>query len=317
MKTLYFNRKTLLGEYYDSFSLKVNVPDDFSLSKEVDEIKEYIHAENELNQKLYFKDIYINQEKEIIIDYEETLDITDKPVLLKIHKTNIDGEYLYSELILDENTNEYITIETINEFNSNGDLNIPILIEVQKETENGEKIFLKPVIETIVEEVFDHTETTTEITDKPVLKPIYIKAIKDIYNHTEYFSIHEVLEKKLENIIETTEYDSICMDIFLDENDLDLNNSFANTGVGILQLPPNGYASTKSIELTGLSKRFELIELDKLPKGINIYINDNQIINNQLELEQAVNSIKISFINTTNKYLDIKSYCIIYKEEDV
>lgn len=107
------------------------------------------------------------------------------------------------------------------------------------------------------------------------------------------------------------------MDIFLDENDLDLNNSFANTGVGILQLPPNGYASTKSIELTGLSKIFKLIELDKLPKGINIYINDKQVINNQLELEQAVNLIKISFINTTNKYLDIKSYCIIYKEEDV
>lgn len=318
MKTLYFNRNTLMGEPQNFMSLAIQVDDDFSLTKDVQVLKEHKQKEDSEGNKIYLKDVYKEEVEEVLNYYDETLEVTEKPLMETVQKTNDSGDKLYLETIIDEETEEELdTFETTKAFDEKGNRNEPIMIEQQKVTANGKPIYLKPVMKEVVHKIFDHVEETTEQTDNPVLEPVYITEVKDVFKDLEHFSINDVLYAKLEGMVEDSDYDSICAGLFLSEDEIDLEKSFANTGVGILQLPPSGYVTTKSIELTGKAKSFTFINLDPLPEGISVYVNTKKVVDNKVELASPVGSIKIKFSNTTDKFIDIKSYCIIYKEEIV
>lgn len=316
MKTLYFNRKTLLGEQQNLISLGVNVPDNFSLTKEVEEIKEYKQKENEEGTKLFQKEVYREEVEEVLDGYDETIEETEKPLMTKVQKTDEEGNKLYLEHLYDGEGEVTDTFESTTQEDSLGNKNEPIMIEVQKTTEGGKPLYLKPRYVQITHQVFDHYEETTEETDEPIMLPVFIIVTKDVFKDVEAFSITEVISAKIEALVEESQYDSIIADLFLNEEDLDLEKTFANTGVGILQLPPSGYAQTKSIPLNGKAKVFQFIELDKLPAGVSAYVNTKKVIDGKVELASPVSNITIKFLNTTKKFLDVKSYCVVYKEEE-
>jgi hypothetical protein len=134
------------------------------------------------------------------------------------------------------------------------------------------------------------------------------------YSENPYeFTLDEILEAKYKTILEASQEDNILADMFLDENDLDLTdvNHKANTGVGILELLPDGQAVTKSITLAKSTSTFTLLEFNS-DTGVDIYINDVKFTGNTVTLASAVDNCTIKFVNTTNKLKLVKSYAIGY-----
>lgn len=312
MKTLYFNRQTLLGESKTPISLQVLVPQNFTLTKDVDELDKIVQKENENGEKIYLKEVFNITTEEVIKGYDETLTETDKPCMETVHDTDSDGNKLYTENIYDEEGKVVDTMTTTKSHNEDGEENTPITKEVQKVSNNGNLIYLKPIIEIIEHKEFDHFEEVVEETETPCMVEVFKKVSKEVNANPEAFTITEVLSEVYLNLVDNSQYDYVVADIFLNEDDLDLEKSYANTGVGILQLPPNGYAVTKTIRLQHPSKTFKVIDLEPLPEGISMYINTKKVVNGEVTLTNSTSKLVIKFTNTTDKYLDIKSYTILH-----
>lgn len=312
MKTLYFNRLTLLGESKTPISLQVKVSDDFTMTKKVDELEKLVHKENENGEKIYLKEVFNIITEKIPKGYDETLEVTELPCIEIVQDTDEKGNKLYVEYIYNEEGEAVDTMTTTKSHNENGEENIPITKEVQKVSTNGNLIYLKPVFEIIEHKEFDHLEETTEETEIPCMIEVFKKVTKEINANPEFFNITEVLAEVYLNMVDNSQYDYIIADMFLNEEDLDLEKSYANTGVGVLQLPPKGYVVTKPILLEQSSNTFKVVDLDSLPEGISMYINTKKVVNGEVTLANATSKLTIKFSNTTNKYLDIKSYTILY-----
>lgn len=312
MKTLYFNRLTLLGEFKTPISLQVQVPNDFSITKEVDELDKLVQKENEDGEKIYLKEVFNIITEKIPKGYDETLEVTELPCIEIVQETDEDGNKLYVEYIYNEEGKPVDTMITTKSHNENGEENIPITKEVQKVSNNGNPLYLKPIFEIIEHKEFDHFEETTEETETPCMVEVFKKVTKEINTNPESFTINEALAKVYLNMVDNSQYDYIVADMFISEEDLDLEKSYANTGVGVLQLPPKGYVVTKPIPLEQSSNTFKVVYLDPLPEGISMYINTKKVVNGEVTLANATSKLTIKFSNTTNKYLDIKSYTILY-----
>lgn len=312
MKTLYFNRHTLLGESKTPISLQVQVPQGFTLTKEVDELDKIVQKENENGEKIYLKEVFNITTEEVIKGYDETLTETDKPCIETVHDTDSDGNKLYTENIYDEEGKVVDTMTTTKSHNEDGEENTPITKEVQKISNNGNLIYLKPIIEVVEHKEFDHFEEVVEETETPCMIEVFKKVNKEVNANPEAFTITEVLSEVYLNLVDNSQYDYIVADIFLNEDDLDLEKSYANTGVGILQLPPKGYAVTKPIMLEQASKTFKVMELEPLPQGVSMYINTKKVVNGEVTLANATSKLTVKFANTTDNYLDVKSYTILY-----
>lgn len=170
----------------------------------------------------------------------------------------------------------------------------------------------------IDDEGIEHTgtvkvlEPTEWIDNEPVMIPnIEEKTVTFSENPTE-FTVEEILQAKYQSLLDSSNYDYILADIFLNEDDIDLTDKdhAANTGVAIMQLLPNGQAKTKTITLEAEVSSFELLELEC--SGVDVYINDVKLINNKAALSNPTNEVVIKFMNTTNKSVDVKSYAIAY-----
>lgn len=312
MKTLYFNRLTLLGESKTPISLDVQVPDGFTLTKEVDEVDKIVQKENEEGEKIYLKEVFNITTEEKLIGYDETIEETKLPCIEIVQKTDEEGNKLYVEYIYNDEGEPVDSMTTTKSHNENGEANVPITQEAQKVSDSGNLIYLKPIIEVIEHKEFDHYEETTEVTEKPCMVEVFKKVPKEINANPEVFNMTEVLAEIYLKLVDNTQYDYIIADRFLNEDDLDLEKSFANTGVGILQLPPKGYAVTKSIPLDQPSKTFKVVNLDSIPEGISMYINTKKVVDGEVTLANNTSKLTIKFANTTEKYLDIHSYTILY-----
>lgn len=155
-----------------------------------------------------------------------------------------------------------------------------------------------------VSDDFNPSKTVTDIDGNTMAVSFQQNAI--------LFTLQEVLQAKYQDILDNSNYDYIIADMFLNEDDLDLTdiNHSANTGVALVQLLPQGQVKTKDINLEVPSKDFELLE--GVLEGVDIYINDVKFINNKLSLVEDVGSVVIKFINTTDKFVNLKSYAIAY-----
>ncbi|WP_271810498.1 hypothetical protein [Clostridium beijerinckii] len=191
--------------------------------------------------------------------------------------------------------------------------------EMQKTNEEGKLLYLdsegNETIESKIEVKTDEEDddnSTKWIDNTPIMVPNLIKKYITFAQDPTAFEVEEILQAKYKSLLENTTYDYILADIFLNEEDVDLDDKdhSANTGVAIMQLLPNGQAKTKTITLEAAVSSFELLELES--SGVDVYINDVKFVNNKVVLSAATNGVVIKFKNTANKAVDVKSYAIAY-----
>ena len=312
MKTIYFNRQTLLGESQTPVSLAVNVDDTFNMTKDVQEVYKMVQKTNDIGENLYYKDIYKTATEEVFVGYDETLNKTDLPCMVTVQVKDEDGNKLYTENICDDEGNVVDTFTTTKAVNEDYESNTPIMEEVQKTSDKGNLVYLKPIIKTIEYPKYDHTEEVTEETDRPVMVENLAWVSKDLIHNPECFSIHEVLREMYLNIVNNSTYDYIIGEMFLSEDDIELDKSFANTGVGIVQLPPKGNVQFKPIELEAPSNKFKVVS--DIPEGMTMYINGKKIKDGLVELSSVTTSIKVKFYNSTGNFLDVNAFTILYSK---
>ena len=182
--------------------------------------------------------------------------------------------------------------------------------EKQKTNEEGQLLYKINAFENeMVGEVWSET---TEPNDNPVMVANMVQKTVTLAENPTEFTVEEILQAKYQTLLENSTYDYILADMFLNEDDIDLDdeNHSANTGVAIMQLLPNGQAKTKSITLEAPAANFELLEFDA--PGIEVYLSGKKFIDGKLTLTTPVASCTIKFVNTTDKPVDIKSYAIAY-----
>lgn len=148
------------------------------------------------------------------------------------------------------------------------------------------------------------------VDNEPVMIPKMVqKTINFLDNPTEFTAL-EVLNQKYNLLLDNTPFDFIQAGIFLNEDKIDLTDIKANTGVAIMQLLPQGYAKSKTLNLKDSVDTFRLLEFDC--EGVDILVNDKSFVNNELILDKPTDKIIITFKNPIHKYIDVKSYAIAY-----
>lgn len=150
------------------------------------------------------------------------------------------------------------------------------------------------------------------VDNEPVMVDNVISKTITFAEDPTQFTAEEILKAKYQSLLDSSSYDYILADIFLNEEDIDITDKdhAANTGVAIMQLLPNGQAKTKSITLANSTSIFSLLELEC--SGVDVYVNDIKFVDNRAILSAATNEVVIKFKNTTNKLVDVKSYAIAY-----
>lgn len=182
------------------FNYLVEIDDSINLVKTIEEQEGEIQKTNEDGKPLYKHEVYKTEIKEIFVGTEKTTEDTGKPLMVTIQKVNDDGFKLYFQVVYDENneptgdfieTTSYIQvlswkdevyyeytdniigqdeegndiyeqIEKINKVPDSIEYNSPIYIDVQEEDNEGNKLYIKEIYETIEEEALDYIEELTE-----------------------------------------------------------------------------------------------------------------------------------------------------------
>lgn len=394
--------------------IAIEVDDDCcNIKKIINEYEKDIHKVNGDGQPLYLQNVYKTITKESIVGYEKTTEVTDTPCIETIWKTNKQGFKLYHQKMYnkdssvsskyrevtnhmnvfsykkesyfettdvvigedEEGNSIYEQIEYTYEVPDKYEYNEPIYIDAHITNEEGDKLYLKPIVETWEEKVVSEViETTSEIqvfsykeeevtktvsvvvseckhvcdehcNDKcthtcdeycepifedkeiteiiqvpdeyeenvPVMIPLYKEVEVDILSRVEEFTIIELLEFIYQRELLDKKYNHILADMFINEDDIDFEyeEHSANTGAFVCSLLPKGKVQLKELELETKAKTFEII-MSEIPTGIDVYVNDVKFVNNKAILPSNVDSCVIRFENTTDKPLDIKSYCIAY-----
>ena len=394
--------------------IAIEVDDDCcNVKKIINKYEKDIHKVNEDGQPLYLQNVYEIITKENVVGYEQTTEVTDTPCIETVWKTNKQGFKLYRQNIYnkdgsvskkfrevtnhmhvfsykkesyfeitdivigedEEGNSVYEQIEYVYEVPDKYEYNKPIYVDVHIKDEDGNKLYLKPVVEIVQEEIVsDVIETTAEIqvfsykeeeitrtvsvvtaecnhvcdehcndeckhicdeycepifedkeiseivqvpdkyeANTPVMIPIYKEVEVDILSRVEEFTIIELLEFIYQRELLDKKYNYILADMFINEDDIDFEyeEHSANTGAFVCSLLPKGKVQLKELELETKAKTFEII-LSEIPTGIDVYVNDVKFVNNKAILPSNADSCVIRFENTTDKPLDIKSYCIAY-----
>ena len=328
------NKLTDLVEGIDSpstpFNYLVELDDSLNPTKVIEEQEGEIQKTNEQGQPLYRYEVYRTETREVLVGRDEVLEDTGVPVMIKAQKTDEDGFKLYLEpLYEDGEIVDYA--EVVHAFDEDGTPNEPIIVDVQKTSIGGKPLFYKDIIEAVTEEILDHVEEIAiadysdiellneevsledSIVLDPVMIPNMIKRTYDLKSNPELFTGQDILQAKYQHVLDESQKDYIIGDMFIDEQDLDLEDEkhSANTGFALLQLLPNGQAKTKSIELAEPTTEFKLLDFNA-DDGIDIYLSGKKFVNGVLTLASPISNCTIKFVNTTDRPKIVKSYAIGY-----
>jgi hypothetical protein len=154
-------------------------------------------------------------------------------------------------------------------------------------------------------------EPTGYIDNKPIMVANMVRKTITFAENPNEFTAQEILNQKYSLLLDDTPYDFIQAGIFLNENKIDLTDIMANTGYAIMQLLPYGYAKSKVLTLSDTVDRFQLLEF--CCDDVDLYVNDIKFDDSKvITLDEPTNEIIIRFQNTTDKYIDVKSYAIAY-----
>ena len=294
------------------FNYSVEVNDDFNITKTVEVQEGEIQKINEEGQPLFLKEIYRTETTQILWGRDEVLEDTGVPVMIKAQKENIEGHKLYLEpLYEDGEIVDYA--EVVHAFDEDGTPNEPVIVEVHKKSIGGRLLYYKDLYTEDSKEVLDHTEETTEVTDVPVMIPNMVEKVVTLKDNCELFDFMEVLQAKYQHILEESQKDYILGDMFIDENDLDLEDEkhSANTGLALLELLPKGQAKTKTITLAEPTTEFILLDFVS-DEGVEVYLSGKKFTEGKLTLTSPISNCTIKFVNTTDSKKTVKSYAIGY-----
>lgn len=269
---------------YKQIKHTYEVPDEYEYNEPI-----YIdvHIEDEEGNKLYLKPIKETWEEEII---SETVETTDKIQVFSYKKEEVTKTI--SVMVSECN---HVCDETC-----------------EGECKHDCDEFCEPVFEekqvTEVVQVPDEFEE-----NEPIMIPVYKEVEVDIFSRPEEFEISDVLLVKYEQDLAETKYNYILADMFINDEDIDFDyeEHAANTGAFVCCIHPQGKVQLKELALEAPARIFELLN-SEIPEGINIYINDYKLNNNKVMLPTNTETCVIRFENTTDKYLDVRSYCIAY-----
>lgn len=269
---------------YEQIKHTYEVPDKYEYNEPI-----YIdvHIEDEEGNKLYLKPIKETWEEEII---SETVETTDKIQVFSYKKEEVTKTI--SVMVSECN---HVCDETC-----------------EGECKHDCDEFCEPVFEekqvTEVVQVPDEFEE-----NEPIMIPVYKEVEVDIFSKPEEFEISDVLLVKYEQDLAETKYNYILADMFINDMDIDFDyeEHAANTGAFVCCIHPQGKVQLKELALEAPARIFELLN-SEIPEGINIYINDYKLNNNKVMLPTNTETCVIRFENTTDKYLDVRSYCIAY-----
>lgn len=291
----------------------IDVVEGFSLSKNITVQEGVKQKVNDFSQLLFNKEVYRVDLVDEIIGQDETLDDTGVPKMVKVQKKNVDGDLLYIEPILNEHGTIIDYVEVTNPTDEEGNDLEPSTELIQETSTNGALVFLKDSIETKEVQVLDHIEEVIEDTGEPIMIPNMVAKYVNIKDNPEFFTAQEIVLAKFQSILDSSQKDYILADSFLSEEDIDLTdaNHTANTGIGLLQLLPNGQAKTLTISLETPTANFELLELIA-DSGVDVYLSGKKFVDNKLTLTSPISNCTIKFVNTTNKPKLVKSYAIGY-----
>ena len=270
--------------------------------------------------KLYLESLYedgvIVDKTEVTEEYDES-GTRNEPIMIEVHKTSVGGRPLYYKDVIKEES-----VRVLDHVEETTESKIPTKFE--------EISVLQKVIvgtEVVVDEVTKE-ETTVFIyedrlvTDKvpveweelsPVMIPNLITKVVNFKNEYKYFSAEDILVAKYQSLLDSSQYDYVLGDMFLNELDIDINDSnhSANTGVALLELLPRGQAKTLSINLEAPSKEFKLLDFD-CDEGVEAYLSGKKFVNESLSLSSPISNCTIKFVNTTDKPRVVRSYAIGY-----
>jgi len=159
-------------------------------------------------------------------------------------------------------------------------------------------------------EVVEVEEPIEWVDNEPIMIPNMIQKTINFSEQPTDFTVKEVLKEKYNDLLKDTPFDFGRVSIFLNEDSIDFTDIKANTGMAIMELLPYGYVKSKILKLDDKVTRFRLLEFEC--KEVEVFVNDKQFINKDLVLDNETDEIILTFKNTTDKYIDIKSYAIAY-----
>lgn len=257
------------------FYIVIEVPDGFNLTKVVDVEDGIKQKINELGELLFKDDILVDEETGI----ETFTEVIDQKKVISFE----EKEFEYKSPI-------YENVE-----DSEGEIQ-SVLKEIVKWTQKADV-------------------PTGYIELDPVMIPAFKKKMISILSDPNYFTADEVLENLYQDLLDETELDGILADVFLSEDDIDLDSKAhaADTGPGFVQLLPGGQCKLKQTNIEASAKYFKIIEFRADP-GVEIYLAGKKFENGIIELSDPIESGTIKFVNTTGERKNIYSYAIGYQE---
>ena len=288
------------------------VKDDFNLTKTVEEIVGQKQKENPEGELLYIKDIFEEKEVKEVVGFNDTT-----------RKVDSEGQPLEPLMITVQKENEdcdklYYKIEETEDgqqkmVETTEVTDEPVMIEIQKVTPSGKPVYKLPIVETKTIREKIREEEVTEVTDKPAMEDVRKEREVSILKEPELFNINEVIEAKVKSLKE-----ELGENIFYDEIiNLDNIEGFqGNTGLGAIVLAPNSKFNFKTITLSGSCNLIRVIDF-KGDDRLKLYAGKSLITNEETKLGTPIKQVTYSVINPTDEYLELNTVAILASQREL
>lgn len=290
-----------------STSPYIEVDDSFNLTKTVSVIIGQRQKENSQGFPLFIKDIFSEREVKEVVGYSDTT-----------KKVDSDGNPLEPLIILVQKENDdceklyYKTVECNGGFSkieTTEETDEPVMIEAQKVTPSGRPVYKLPIIRTSIIRDKVGEEEVTEDTGKVALENILEEKEVNLANNPSCFTIQEVIAKKYEDMLK--EYGkNIIYKEFIDLNDVSLFSG--NTGLGFVQMSPKSKIKFKTIAIEGKCNAIKLLEFLG-DSRIEVSVGGRILKGEEIRLKDNNNlkQMTLTLSNNTDDYLTINRIAVL------
>ena len=348
MSSVIFNKKTLMWSGTNRVSLPFELQinnvlylDKLEKKLILDGVREKVDNEG---RPVYLLPKDPETKTHTVVEYIETTKVTDKPVIIKTTKQipvldesgkPLTYHKMYNIKVTD-NTGNPVLIDEKQERDNDGNLlfwksipygpELPMYtvkeIKVQKQNDNGELLYLTPILKTITEtEEFPYIEITS---DDPRFNNSLTRAIekykyeeKILFSvHPELFSYSDVIFHKEKYIAKGTFYEKGKLYETMDgifETSSELSN--ANFAFDFITLHPGGFVTTLPLDIQEASQIVLLVtessgNLSCLMGSDKDSLQPLTPLNEGI-FSKPVDKVVIKFMNNTKQAIDLYSFGLI------